>query len=136
MGTVHSLVEARRKRFNLDHETKLLAETAGIVRTYYERYTDTVKDLGDLTAQLERRKEQLKGVQGWFRRAYLKPTTNELQHAVDTCRLRLKLRHRAYMEAKELFDQEKDKVRRRLGINQGVEDFYHTIFVKMPADEI
>lgn len=113
MGTVHSLADARRRRLDVQHETKMLNETAAIVKEYYDGYLLSAQEYGELVEALKERKEKLKGPQGWFRKLYLKPTTNMIQHALDTCRYRMNWRYQQYKEAKEAFDREKDKVDRR-----------------------
>lgn len=113
MGTVHSLADARKRRLNVAHETKALNDAAAIVKEYYDSYLLCAQEYGELVAALKERKEKLQGPQGWFRRLYLKPTTNMIQHALDTCKYRMNFRYQQYKDAKQAFDEEKDKIDRR-----------------------
>jgi hypothetical protein len=109
MGTVHSLADARRRRFRPSHETIRLEETAAIVGKYFQDYLEGIKELEAAKAALRDRKEKIKGWLGWFRAISTRPTTNELQLSVDCWAIRANFRYREYREAKEEFDYQKNR---------------------------
>lgn len=114
MGTVHYLADARKKYLRPEHETKMLTDTAKIVGEYFAKYLEFSQELADHTAKLNAHKECMKGWRGWLKSFYKRPTTNQLQHAVDYTRLRMKFWYGEYKQAKAAFDCEKEKLDRRL----------------------
>jgi len=114
VGTIHSLADARRKRRLPDHEIKALEETGAIVNQYFQQYLASAKELAELRAALDARKELVKSWKGWFIGWFKGPTTNMLQHAVDTAKYRTNWRHSEFKRAKEVFDREKERLEKRM----------------------
>jgi len=126
MGTVHSLAEARRKKYRPGHEIKKLDESWAIVTQYFDTYLETVKELADAKVVLEKHKQKVKGWKGWFRSFFLKTTTNRLQFVVDTIEYRKKFQYNEFQRAKQSFEEIKAKIDRRLASL----DIYRTTVIR------